>query len=487
MATNNTGPNLRILQNVSHHFYSILPRSGISGPASLPVALNGIDGVVKRLDLTTSGGGYLMAGRWHSYDKFQFVQQAGDNPIVALPLLESAVAAYREDVTRHPDVATCLKEERLPLAKSDTFQSRLFCIFPFPFLVYARTFSVPLLDYSSRNAYAVGCLVGISPAGRDYDRLARHLLVFRNTRLWCPDYSAFEYNIPKNVSYETHRLLSRLFPPCFQAEYMAFAERVINVRVIGDRYVVYRTAGTTSGNPLTLLYNSVANKLLVRCAIFVALRTKKIQDALHDNELCGYIDDHIRDVYFGDDHLLALDYDALPIEPTEVALVLKEWSMAYTSNDKNSPLVSYDRLSDCTFLKRKFWLNSTQTWVGLLEPNVIFETLQWYHTQKHIPAIESVDAVYLSMMEEISLYGEPAGLLYKAYTDHIYSRYMRAPTPHFDLQARAIELELHSETSPDFFFQTFKSYHSNLVAEERTPLYEYLEQVLPGSVFARII
>lgn len=483
MAVNPSGPDSRVIQCIVKHAISTVPRSDISDIGTIDTALNGIDGIVKPIDLTTSGGGTLHDGHWRPYDKSQMVVRDHTDRIRPTPLLISEVDKFRVPKPAPIDVATCLKEERLPVLKSERGLSRLFCIFPIPFLVYARYFTVPLLSYAARNAFALGCLVGISPFGHDFHRLSSFLSVFRRPKYWCPDYGAYEYTVPQNVTRETYRFLSLLLPPCHRPEFLRMSESLFCVRVIGSRFVIYRNGGTVSGSPLTLLFNSLSNRFLIRSAIFCVCRQRAIASPYADDELADYIHASLRDGYFGDDHLLAIDYDALPIEPSEVAAVLASWRMSYTSNDKTSELCAYDSLSDCTFLKRKFWRNSFGLWVGLLEPKVIFETLQWYHTQRNVPTIESIDAVFRSMMEEISLYGCPAQRLFSCYVDYLYSFHFRAVPPPFDYIARSMELDLYSESSPDFFFQAFSAYHSSLVEADKTHLYAYLKENLPSEIY----
>jgi len=486
MCYNTSGPSDELLRSVRESFSRHLPPSTVRGPAQLDVALNGVDGFVKPLDLSTSAGGFLSSNRWVPFDKEHFVYRDAQELILPRPLLVQWVQAYTRTPSLRPDVATVLKDERLPLEKAADGLSRLFCIFPFPFLVYARTWSVPLLVHYARYHFESGCLVGISPFGRDFHRLAEHLLVFQNPRFWCPDYKAYEYSIPKNVGEETHRFFASLFPPGDRSGYLDFADRILNVRVVGDRYVIYRRSGTTSGNPLTLCFNSTTNRFIIRAALVSICQYKGYPEKdLSLDEYCSFVHANVRDGYFGDDHLLVLNFDLLPVEPSEVAALLATWNMVYTSGDKKSELCSFTSLGDCTFLKRTFWKNSAGTWAGLLSPPVIFETLQWHHTQQHKKLSECVDAVYLSMMEEISLYGKPAAEFYKQYTDYIYTRYFRRSPPLFDPIKRAIELDMFSTSSPDFFFVEFVLYHKNLDPEDSTPMYQYLEQHLDGAIYHR--
>ena len=148
---NPSGPPARLLDLISVHLHSVLPRSTISGPSDLSTALNGIAGVVKRLDLTTSAGGRFESNVWKPYDKSEFVTvEQGDN-ICPNDRLEDQVRRYLDSPTRRPDVASCTKDERLPLNKAQNCLTRLFCIFPFPFLVYSRLWTVLLLDYFARH------------------------------------------------------------------------------------------------------------------------------------------------------------------------------------------------------------------------------------------------------------------------------------------------------------------------------------------------
>lgn len=166
----------------------------------------------------------------------------------------------------------------------------------------------------------------------------------------------------------------------------------------------------------------------------------------------------MRDVYFGDDHILSFSHK-LSITGHDLANQFSKWNISYTTPQKDTNFIVKTNIQNTIFLKRRFWLNSENMMVALLEPHVIFETLLWHRTQS-VPMQVCIDAVVRSMRDEVALYGLPAIKHFEKFLDYIYTYHFEFSKPPYNYMSRSIEIGVYSTTSPDFYFSEFAEFYS---------------------------
>lgn len=426
------------------------------------------------LDYSTSGGGFVKSKKWRSFKRSQFVQRMPDQSLDAQPSLLEFLALYKAAPKVRLHVQNAIKDERLPLEKVEIGKARLFSIIFFPYVVHIRHYSVPLLVHFYSAGFDLGIMSGINPHSRDFDRLVKRLSFARGVVFIDGDYSGFDYAIPESVGDVVFQFLADHFPPAYRPDVIAIGESLkVNINFL-DRFSYVRRSGNCSGQPLTLLFNCVANKFLMYSAIFVWLEERNLPSSdCSTADRIDFIHDHVRDAYFGDDHILAVD-PYLPITPQDLQLIFARWSIVYTSTSKTSEVVAKSRIEDVEFLKRKFWKNSFGIYVGVLFPFVIFESLLWRRQQKGATVQEASDAVFLSMFDEVALCGDPAIELFNAYVDFIYSEFFRCSRPPYSFPDRVHKTGLFSETSPQLFFDGFVDFHEPVDIQEGLSMIRFM-------------
>lgn len=446
----------------------------------MDAALNGHQGFVTAIDATTSGGGVMEKGRWVPCPRDDFIRRVGDR-LIPLPKLNERLSQIRISTDYVPDVANCLKTERLPLAKAFAGKSRIFSIIEFPLLVHVRHYSVPLLVYFGTYMHETGVLSGINPHSRDFDLLARHLYIDHTTSYIDGDYGGFDYCIPEAVGEAVYSWLAALFPPHHGREIHRIGRLLTHNRNFLSEYSYERRTGNCTGQPLTLLYNCLANRLLMYSAIYEFCLQKELPfPRATPTEILQHIHDNVRDVYFGDDHIVSRT-DRLPITPDDLGKIFAKWDIEYTSTSKTTEYTLKQDIQEVSFLKRTFWRNNNGTIVALLEPRVIFESLLWYNVQK-LPLPEIINAVLESMRTEIVLYGTPAHIFYETYINYIYTFELRFPKPQYDYVQRCLDINISSSTTPDSFFEEFVKFHNSLRPTTRESLYTDLRENLPSTI-----
>lgn len=356
----------------------------------------------------------------------------------------------------------CLKDERVGREDAEKGKVRVFSVIPFPVFVYMRKYSVPIIDYFRKDPLLTGVAAGINPHSHDFHNLGKHLIPEVGWKLIAGDYKGWEFCIPKHSTWFGYRLMRELLPPTMGEKLMEIAKVLICNRNLLGKYVYYRNAGTSSGNPFTFLINCLNNKGLIWYTFLEILKNKRHPvTTLGIEQQLSFLDANIRDVYYGDDHIISIS-PRLDILASDLASQLLKYDITYTDEDKGSKFKTKTSLEEVTFLKRRFYLNSSNVYVGLLLPEVIFETLLWHRIQNGVSTIECISAVLESMRSEVVLYGTLAWEFYELYIDFIYDTQLKKPKPRYNYLARALEIDLYSNTTPPYFFSAWKNFHESL-------------------------
>lgn len=389
------------------------------------------------------------------------------------------------DIKEFPPISiyACTKDERIDRADVAKGKVRLFLIFPFPRLVHLRYISVPLLAEVNKHSFAYGVLSGINPHSPDFDRLARFLQFSPSVTFIDGDYSSFDYIIPKGAGEAVYEWIVELFPPSFSSFIRRALTTLQTFEVFIGTYRFTRESGNCTGQPLTLLFNSMVNRVMIWTAIFAILKSRPSHSSRTDEEILDEIKSNIRDVYFGDDHIIAVGH-LFALTTSDLCAQFKRMNIKYTTPDKTQDFRVKNKIEEVSFLKRRFWKGSSGRYAGLLSPSVIFEMIMWNHDQK-VPLIERIDAIVEAARAEIALYGPDAQELFEALLRYIYGFELHASLKRYNYLSRMLEVDMFTVTSPDFFFSEFASYFATVV-KQRNDFLPYIESQLKPQTLTRL-
>lgn len=189
---------------------------------------------------------------------------------------------------------------------------------------------------------------------------------------------------------------------------------------------------------------------------------------------------NMRDVYFGDDHIISVG-SLFPLNTHDLCAQFKKMKIKYTTPDKTQDFRVKNNIQEVSFLKRVFWQGSTGRFAGLLSPKVIFEMMMWNHEQE-MPVLSRVDAIVEAARCEIALYGVPAQDLFEALLKYIYGFELKAALKRYDYNSRMYEIGMFSSTSPDFFFVEFVEYFLPVVKQRKDFLPFVASQLNPQTL-----
>lgn len=242
-------------------------------------------------------------------------------------------------------VSATLKSERRSIKRVDEGDTRIFANGEKSHLIRCRMFLGAIYLRLIRNRGESEFGIGINPHGYSWQVLYRRLCRFDHAV--CDDVKNWDLRMPLYVrdifmwwienEFKIHKgtnwynQIYGCVAPIFQSIWLCG----------GNSFIAeWMPSGTWLTALLNTFWNSVANRYM-----FYQLVPEGTE-----------FDDHVSAVYHGDDNLMTLSKSVLKffdgIRRAEAARVLFGWVV--TAWDKSDKLVPYCRLSEMTFLKRKF-------------------------------------------------------------------------------------------------------------------------------------
>jgi hypothetical protein len=207
-------------------------------------------------------------------------------------------------------------------------------------------------------------------------------------------------------------------------------------------YKVYRVhQGNPSGNPLTVIINSMVNSLLSRIVWILLSREAGLGDNIHA------FSQYVRLANYGDDNLVCVS----PLVPwynqKTISNALRKYGIEYTSASKEQICSDYTLTNDIEYLKRKFQFRNGY-WYAPLKKASIQEALSWKRgdTDEDL----TLKCTWYNMVIEAAMHGKP---YFETFKDTVISK------------ANSVNIKL-----PTF---TYHDINSHIIYGKRLwPLYE---------------
>ncbi len=349
---------------------------------SFEEAVAGIDGLefVDAVCRTTSPGYPWILSRGSYVGKSKWLGKEGSS------LDGSHISELREAVTNIVERARngvrlehifmdFLKDERRPLEKVAIGKTRQIMGCPMDLLVAMKMYFGDFVRHVMDNRIFNGVAVGIDP-GTEWDTLARYLKVSPDNVFTAGDYSKYDARIPVAIGLRVYKIIKSFYVGSTDEEdrirYVLFQE-IINSVHLSDGVVYTFTGGNPSGQPMTAIYNSIANLLIMQ---YVGLSTF-LSNGGKGEEWCA-IAERTRFSTFGDDVIVSYHPTDSYIWAQSVLEVQipKLVGMAYTNEAKDGLSKDARSIEEITFLKRGF-RKHLGLWTCPLDLDVLRETLSW--------------------------------------------------------------------------------------------------------------
>jgi hypothetical protein len=339
-------------------------------------------------------------------------------------LVEQASNYIRGDAI---SIAT-LKDEKRPIAKVDAGKTRVFEACPQHLVIALRQYILSFAAHLMENRIDNGMCVGINPYSLEWTKLA-HRLLTKGNNLIAGDFANFDgcmlqqlvTMIGRRIALWTARQPDGTINWKIYATIITLWEHISNADVLVKDGVIRQTHSNPSGNPITVMINSLYHLLVMRIAYLLLKQEQGLP------MICDYGKYVVDDVY-GDDGLMSICKTILHwFNQHTITAALAKLGMTYTDETKTGTVASFRTLEDVSFLKRKFSLQMDGTYLAPMELTNILEITNWIRGKSLRSAtVENCECAIM----ELSLHTED---VYNFWVDKIrtacHEKGLRVTTP----------------------------------------------------------
>nr|QWC36476.1 ORF1 [Bemisia tabaci dicistro-like virus 1] len=279
-----------------------------------------------------------------------------------------------------------LKDERRPLDRVRNGKTRLFAAGEMVYCLLVRQYFAGFSAHIMRNCIDAESTVGINPFGHDWSKLSMRLSEC-GPHVVAGDFSNYDGTLCSAILWEVYDVVEAFFQKATDEERMI--RRALWCELVNSVHVTVPFNGTVpevlaylyqwshsqpSGNPLTVILNSVYHSIVMRYVFKLCAR----KYAPHMVGLDNW-DKYVRHVNYGDDDVTNIHPEIIgwfnQLTMTEAFLTI---GMVYTDEAKSGELVQSRKLEDVSFLKRKFrWDPEQARWRCPHSLDVILEMPMW--------------------------------------------------------------------------------------------------------------
>jgi hypothetical protein len=204
-------------------------------------------------------------------------------------------------------------------------------------------------EFFMRDNFTTECAVGMNCFSEAWTKLRNYLCFFGLSCIFAGDYSAFDKGMPAIMIYYSFEVLIDicLASGNFDEDDIKIMRGIQadlchpNVEHNGDVAMFF--GGNSSGHPLTVIINSIANCIYMRMAY--GNITKEPLSTFKDN---------VHLMVLGDDNVAGVNPAFEQFNHTTVSAFFAEKGLGYTMADKTSISVPFLHLDEIDFLKRRF-------------------------------------------------------------------------------------------------------------------------------------
>jgi hypothetical protein len=316
---------------------------------------------------TSSGYG------WGSGSKHQWLG-SDENFITDHPRVVQAVEARIERAKQGLRTETIwidtLKDERRPLEKVQLLKTRTFAVGPLDYNLVFRMYFGAFMNNIMTNRIDNECCVGTNVYSADWHKIAERIRS-RGENLVAGDFSNFDGTLNADILWRLCDMINDWYDDGIEnakVREVLFAEIVHSLHIC-DGIVYGWTHSQPSGNPATVILNSMYNSYVMRYAFLCSVPEK------FKNMSC--FNKNITMVNYGDDNVLNVSSMLSCFSQNAMSSALQNIGMTYTDEAK-SGLSDFRTIGQISFLKRGFrWDEQRCRFVAPLNVDTIQEMVLW--------------------------------------------------------------------------------------------------------------
>jgi hypothetical protein len=316
--------------------------------------------------------------------------------------VDEIINCYKAGKCAHPNFCAHLKDEPVSFKKSKVGKTRVFTGAPFDWTIVVRKYllSFTRLVQNERLAFESG--PGTIAQSLEWQELYDYIFKHGTDRVIAGDYKAFD----KRMSpMEILAAFDVIIHFCKESgNYTDEDIRVIRcvaedtafplVDYNGDLITLH--GSNPSGNPLTVILNSLVNCLRMRYVYFL----------LNPNDDVHTFKENVSLMTYGDDNIMSVREGCDWYNHTTISKKFSELGIEYTMADKEAESVPYIQMEESSFLKRTWrYEKELGCYVAPLDHDSIEKMLMVWNRSKSVSEGAQAIAVIESAMGEYFFYG----------------------------------------------------------------------------------
>jgi hypothetical protein len=371
-------------------------------------AINGQAGVcyIDKMNRNTSAGNPWKKSKQHFLTSMPIIGKNMDPVKVNEEIndrMDDILMNYLAGKCSHPNFCAHLKDEPVSFKKIKMGKTRVFTGAPMDWSIIVRKFLLSCTKLIQENRFVFEAGPGTIAQSLEWHEIRNYVTKFGEDRIVAGDYKAFDKKMsPKEIL----AAFDILYEICdYSGNYSKDELRVIRciaedtafplVDYNGDLIQFY--GSNPSGNPLTVILNSIVN----------SLRMRYVYHELNPEKECLSFNDTVALMTYGDDNIMSVKKGNDWFNHTAIAQEFKKIDIIYTMADKEAESIPYIHIDEASFLKRTWRFDEEQKcYLAPLEHDSIEKMLTVWKRSKSIPKEAQAMAVISTALREYFFYGK---------------------------------------------------------------------------------
>jgi len=302
----------------------------------------------------------------------------------------------------HPNFCAHLKDEPVSLKKAKMKKTRVFTGAPMDYIIVVRKYCLGFIRLVQNERVAFEAAPGTIAQSLEWQELFQFITKFGEDRVVAGDFVGYDTSMVPPEVVAAFKVIYH-----FSVASGNFSQEDLNVIAVlamdtafalvdynGDLVMFHGI--NPSGNPLTVILNSIVN----------SLRNRYVYYLLNPKHDLSTFRDHVSLVTYGDDNIMGVSNEAPWFNHTAIVEAYASINVEYTMADKETESVPYINIANADFLKRK-WRFDTDLGchVAPLAETSIEKMLMVWTRSKSVPAEVQAISVVAAAVSEYFFYG----------------------------------------------------------------------------------
>nr|ULF99811.1 MAG: hypothetical protein 1 [Dicistroviridae sp.] len=310
------------------------------------------------------------------------------------------IADCEAGIIRGVYCADTLKDEKRELAKVAVGKTRVFSACPVHFVIAFRQYFLGFAAWCMHNRIDNEIAVGTNQYSLDWHKIAVKLQI-KGKHVIAGDFSNFDGSLNAQILWAILDIIHTWYDDGEENRKIRttlWSHIVHSTHVFEDNVYMW-THSQPSGNPFTVIINSLYNSIVMRMAWKIVM----LKDGRSGmDNFCK----NVSMVSYGDDNVLNIKSEVLrEFNQQTIAEALSTIAHTYTDEGKTGEIIKSRTLNDVKFLKRGFvYSQEVGRYIAPLEESVIYEMINW--TRNTIDPDEILMMNVQTAAREMALHGK---------------------------------------------------------------------------------